>query len=82
MGGGCRGEVTIDIRPEFETQAATVNRLTAENNERKSEIRQLAGTIENLDKSVSIPILLCLLWQNIHAMQILIVDQESHLSVS
>ena len=52
MGGGCRGEVTIDIRPEFETQAATVQRLNAENNERKSEIRKLTGTIENLDKSV------------------------------
>ena len=52
MGGGCRDEVTIDIRPEFETQAATVQRLNAENNERKSEIRKLTGTIENLDKSV------------------------------
>ena len=53
MGGGCRGEVTVDIRPEFETQAATVNRLTAENNERKNKIKKLTGTIENLDKSVS-----------------------------
>ena len=52
MHGGLAGEVTLDLRPEFETHASKVQRLDAENNKNKEDNKELNERNSTLDAEV------------------------------